>query len=182
MEPAKGCLLFLCVLLALCTVIVILALTWPICLPAGLATAGWFFTARSKKPINSAVHAVLGPVTIGLLFVSALLLLFNLTSAPANVVGYTERTLVFLDNQLPSWSKLSPRVFVIVIVCLMACTYWLPRLKLISKFAAFNKFSSKATATLGAATSFTFFPNDAVVQPKLPAIYAKIEAESLSGC
>jgi hypothetical protein len=163
-------------LVVLCTVIVILAQTWPICLPAGLAAAGWFFTARSKRPITSAVHAVLGPVTIGLLFVSALLLVFNLVQPPAHVVGYTERTLVFLDNRLPSWSKLSPGAFVVVVACLIAFAHWMPRLKLITKFAAFNKFSSKATAALGAATSFTFFSNVAVVQPKLPAIYVKIEA------
>lgn len=69
-----------------------------------------------------------------------------------------------------------PSVFVVFIVCLIALTYWMPRLKLIARFAALNKFSSKATVALGAATSFTFFSNIAVVQPKAPAIYHKIEA------
>jgi hypothetical protein len=111
--------------------------------------------------------------------VSALLFVFNdfnIASTSPDVVSYSERALVYLDNRVPSWSKLSPLTFVVVIICLIALAYWMPRFKLIAKFAAFNKFSSKATIVLGAATSFTFFSNIAVIQPKVPAIYLKIEA------
>src|SRR5262249_26321529 len=146
----------------------IFRLTWPVCLPAFLAVVGWFFTVGSKQPIKSAVHAVLGPVAIGLLLVAALLLLFNLASPPTDVVVYTEKALVYLDSRFPSWSKLSPGAFAVAITCLFALTYWMPRLKLITRFLAVNKFSSKAAAALGAATSFTFFSNVALVQPKVP--------------
>jgi hypothetical protein len=176
MERTKGCLTVVVGLLALGIVINILRLTWPVGLPAGLAGVGWFFTVGSKQPIKSAVHAVLGPVTIGLLLVAVLLLFFNSTSPPADVIGNAERALVYLDNEVPSWSKLSPGAFVVAIAGLIVLTYWMPGLKLITHFLAVNKFSSKATAALGAATSFTFFTNVAVVQPKVPSIYLKIEA------
>jgi hypothetical protein len=52
----------------------------------------------------------------------------------------------------------------------------MPRFKLITRFLAVNKFLSKATTALGAAASFTFFSNVTAVQPKVPAIYTKIEA------
>jgi hypothetical protein len=173
---AKGCLTILVVLPLLVVVIPILVLTWPVGLLAGLAACGWFFTKGSKETIKSAAHAVLGPITIGLLLVSALLLVFNLASPSEDVVGNAERSLVYLDNKVPSWSKLSPGMFVGAILSLIALTYWMPRLKLITKFIAVKKFSSKATAVLGAATSFTFFSNVDVVQPNVPAIYLKIEA------
>jgi hypothetical protein len=176
MERTKGCLTVVVGLVVLGIVINILRLTWPVGLPAGLAAVGWFFTVGSKQPIKSAVHAVLGPVTIGLVLVAVLLVLFNLTSPPADVVGSAERALVYLDNWVPSWSKLSPGAFVVALACLLVLTYWMPRLKLITHFLAVNKFFSRATAALGAATSFTFFSNVAVVQPKVPAIYLKIEA------
>jgi hypothetical protein len=180
MERGKGCLTILTLLIALMTVAFVVNLfvvTWPVGLPAALAAVGWFITRGSEKPIRSAAHAVPGPVAIGLLLTAALLLLFNLQSTSANVVSHTEKALVYLDNGVSSWSKLSSLPFVAVIVCLVALAYWMPRLKLIAKFAALNKFSSKATIALGAATSFTFFSNVAVVQPNVPGIYRKIEAE-----
>jgi hypothetical protein len=176
MKHTTGYLRILGIVILLGILINLFQLTWPVCLPASFAAVGWFITLRSRKPINSAAHAVLGPITIGLLLVSGLLLLFNLASTSPDEIGYVERSLIYLDNGVPSWSKLSPLAFVVVIICLTALAYRMPRLKLIAEFVAVNKFSSKATIALSAATSFTFFSNIAVVQPKVPAIYLKIDA------
>ena len=178
MAHAKGCLTVIVGLLVLGLIVNIAELTWPVCLPAGIAVAGWILTIRSRNPFETAAHALLGPVAAGLVFLSALLLVFNVTSpaSDTHTIHATERVLVYLDNVAPRWLVLSPAVFVTVLIALMAVTYWLPALKLVSRFVVFKKWAARATAALGAATSFTFFSNVAVLQPKTPDIYFKIDA------
>ena len=73
MKGARGCLIVLGVVITLGIYITILRLTWPVCLPTVLAAAGWFFTGVSKGSFKSAAHELLGPITIGLLFLSPFL-------------------------------------------------------------------------------------------------------------
>jgi hypothetical protein len=175
MDRAKGWQAVVGVVAALCILTIGVKLTWPVGLFAGLASTGWFFTIKPKTTIESAVHEVLGPIALGLLLLSALLLLFNLTSAPDGVVGVAERALVRLDNDVSSWSRFLPGAFAGSMVFLMAAVYMRPRLRLIA-VSSINKFLTKVPAVLAAATSFTFFSNVAVVQPRAPAVYHKIEA------
>jgi hypothetical protein len=176
MGPAKGCLRILLGLSIIALVIELFVFTLPVSLPAGLAGAAWIFTSRSQTPVRSAVNDVLGPVTLGLLLLCTLQLFFNVTSQNENVIGTAERVLVYFDNAVPSWSKLSPVRFASAMILLISATYLRPHLKLVTRFVSANKISSKATAVLSAATSFTFFSNVAVVQPYSPDVYRKIEA------
>jgi len=176
MGHAKGCLNSFLVILAISLVVQLGILTWPVCVPAAIAGAGWFFTGKSKKLALTAIHKLLGPVTIGLLVVAALVLSFDQISEPAGIVGYTERALVFADNKLPTWTKFTPLRFILTLLGLTALAYWHAQLKAVTRFFQFKSYLSRGTAILGAATSFTFFTNVAVIQPRLPAIYQKIEA------
>jgi hypothetical protein len=176
MGHIKGCLGIFVVILILGIVVQIFRSTWPVCVPASIAAAGWLMTRKSPNLILNAIHALLGPVTIGLLIVSTLLLIFNQISTPAGVISHTERALVFADNKVPSWTKLSPLGFFAALFGLTGLAYWRAHLKSVTRFFQLKTFLSRGISILGAATSFSFFTNVAIVQPRVPNIYLKIDA------
>jgi hypothetical protein len=171
----KGCLSVFLGLLVLGLIFQIFALSWPVCLPTVLFALGWFLTF-STNPIKKAGHSLFGPIAIGLLLTSALLVLINLASPSADAIGQSERLLIHLDNILHSWGKLTPISFTGAMIALLGVTFWIPSVKAISRFFLFKKWVSRVAAIVGAATSFTLFTNVAVVQPRVPAIYLKVEA------
>jgi hypothetical protein len=134
----------------------------PVHLLAFLATIGWLLTKKCADPITGGLHTALGPLAIGLLLVSFLVIIIDPISKRADLIGSTERSLVWLNENAPKWTKPSPEVFVAICVCLLALDYSVPNLKLTRKFISLNKLTSKTIAVLGTVTSFTFFSNVAV--------------------
>src|SRR5574340_486436 len=80
----KGCVMLFVGLSVLGLLLKLTELTWPICLPAGIAIAGWIFTTNSKNPFKSATHALLGPVAITLIILAVILLILNISAPVPN--------------------------------------------------------------------------------------------------
>jgi hypothetical protein len=175
MKRLKGCLAFLLGLFILGLLARLLKATWPVCAPAAAVAIAWFSTRNSKHAVKSAIHDVLGPIMAGLLLVCSLLLLFSATDPSPDAVNYAERALVHVDSRAPEVAKLSLLRFSVVMVLLTSIAYFFPKTQSVTRFALVKKWIGRTTATLGAATTFTFFTNVAVVQPKVPDVYNKIE-------
>jgi hypothetical protein len=176
MSGAKGCLTVLLGLILIGLVVNLLQQTWPVCVPTAVVIVAWLLTLKSSNPIKLAIHGVLGPMTVGLLLVCSLTLLFNVMSPSANEVNLAERALVYADNSAPAVTKLSALRFSLAMIFLTSVAYFFPRLQTVTRFFLIKKWAGRVSATLTAATTFTFFTNAAVVQPKVPDVYLKIDA------
>ncbi|KAA6458702.1 hypothetical protein DYQ86_19315 [Acidobacteria bacterium AB60] len=175
MDRTKGCLSVFLALLLLGIIVNLLRATWPVCLPTVVAITGWIVTAKRSSAVTKGIHEVLGPVTVGLLLVCGLMLLFAVTSPSVDEVGHVERAIVFADN-LPAMTKLSTLRFSVLMIVLTGVACLLPRAQAVTRFFTVKKWAGRTSAAVAMASSFTFFTNATVVQPKAGAIYEKIEA------
>ncbi len=154
----KGCATFFLVILALGLIVSLGQATWPVCLPVLVSVVAWIFTSNSENLASKAVHDVLGPTSVGLLLVCALLLFFNSATPSQNTISSLERALVYVDNHVPPVVKLTTLRFVAAVIFLTVMAYLRPRQKPVSHFFLAKKWVGRTLSVLSVATTFTSSP------------------------
>lgn len=177
-QKANGCLLTVLGLICLGILINIGRLTWPVCAAAVVAAGLWLITARYQSAPMRAATAVSGSVAIGLGLLSLLLLIFNLNSPSQELdaIRISERILVYLDNRLPKWTDLSIAQFTLILLALLVASWLFPDRRLLARYSWTSGFLHRAALVLAGASAFTFFTNVAIIHPKGPRTYLRIDA------
>jgi hypothetical protein len=175
--PAFIAFVLACVLLA-----IIVANAWPVCAWCGVAAATYAVCRRRENAWAKAATSIAGPSAIGFSILTACLVVFNLFLTGSDLprlVSRTELVLLHLSRALPAWTKLALWQLVLILCGLVLVNRFVPSISLVPKFLRATKLLARCTATLAAASSFSFFTNDAVLGAAVAGPQARLTARYL---
>jgi hypothetical protein len=163
-------------LLIVVLIVVIGSFSWPV---SGYLLAGyiaWLMVKSKKNVWAMAAASVLVSVDIGLAMVAIVLSAFNIVrpEQAARDVALIEKLLLCLDKHLPVWTRIPAWAVIIILAILTVLSYFLPTLKLVSRFVWLKRRLGQAVASIAVVTSFTFFSNAAIFEPKSHETYDRL--------
>jgi hypothetical protein len=155
------------VLIVACYLLYILmANSWPAGLWCAIAVGTFIVSRRLEGPWARAAKSIAMPSALGFGVVAVCLLSFNLFLPASSVFGVASSTELFLlrlSHILPIWAKPALWQVVLVLIALAVLNRYIQSVSLVGGFVRALKLLGIGTATVAAATSFSFFTSDAVL-------------------
>jgi hypothetical protein len=166
------------ILLALGVGTAILGVTSPPGLYLCAAGTVYWLSGKRQQPWAKGIRSASIPFLTAFTVLTFILLVMNFAGPDAGPekLADVERSMIWLDTTLPHWLKISPKLFILLLVILIGSSFLIPKIRLISHVISARKYTSRTLATLTCATAFTFFGNQDIVQDRAHAAHQRATA------
>jgi hypothetical protein len=133
--------------------------TWPVCLLAAAALAGWWFSRDGKSFIARIGAGFLSAVGVGLVSLCALMFVFNTLQGTVDPRWLRDVESRLIDLYLKMGCVAQPKIEYVVVVLLAAVLvgYVVPQLRLVTHLSRARRHVTWLFTALTSALTFTFF-------------------------